>query len=349
MAFGFHTVSSTIFSTAAQVKAPMVYTKGKTLGHLLFNFRSSLLWRRHSRSPRCSCKHFPLAVQAKPRPTGHITTFAAECSTEDIAHAHMQDEVRPPWDVFFTHNTTHFQFFLERWKLPSNLIIYWQHFLRCSWEQSLQSTQPCWTMGQVRRLRRQLQHHVISPADHFPHTLTVHCAIQWHQLLCKTFLDAQVFRQCSQQAIQVLKNMKMDTPSWTTSDYGWGRNFDGTLSKGYILPKPSRDFAKARPIVDYTTAGPRKLGMALAVAILEIMKITYGHILDFKDVHEALRGVSNNYFDQVSFKKHKMIWNKMTLQDFTIKWHMIAFFMQLSLLFIDTAFYKRSLWIRRYK
>lgn len=133
--------------------------------------------------PSCSCTSFPSSVRQKSRPTDHITAFASECSNELIAQAHMQDEVRPQWETFSAHNAAQFEQFLERWKLPSSLMIYWQQLLRWSWDESLNSPQPCWDMRQVRRLRRQLQRQIISPADHFPHTLTVHCPVQWYYLL----------------------------------------------------------------------------------------------------------------------------------------------------------------------
>ena len=52
--------------------------------------------------------------------------------------------------------------------------------------------------------------------------------------------------------------------------YSWGLGFrNSTLSKGYILPKSTRDFAKARPIVHYSTAWARKLGSAISTLLIE--------------------------------------------------------------------------------
>lgn len=240
----------------------------------------------------CACTHFPPCIQAKSRPTDHITVFARDFLSHPIAGAHLQDEVRPTWNTFLHHNTEQFQKFLERWKSPPSLMTYWQHMLQWTWDHSLHTDSSVWDMGQVRSFRRHLRHFIVSPADHFPHSLCLHCPQQWHYLLRKTFLDPHVFLVCGQPAAQVLRNIKQSTPPWILEQYRWGLNWDASLSKGYILPKPTRDFAKARPIIDYSTAWPRRLGMALAIAILEIMKVTYADILEFSDVHNVLNNIA---------------------------------------------------------
>ena len=63
-------------------------------------------------------------------------------------------------------------------------------------------------LSHVRRQLNRLQHWVVSPADHFPHSLTAHC------LMSKTFLDEDVFLRCSQPAQQVLRNLELQVPQW---------------------------------------------------------------------------------------------------------------------------------------
>ena len=135
-------------------------------------------------------------------------------------------------------------------------------------------------MPAVRRDLNLLRHWIISPSDHFPHSLTAHCPCQWHELLQKTFLDAAIFERCSQPAGQVLRNLEQQLPDLLRSQYSWGIDFKrSTLSKGYILPKPSRGFAKAHPIVDYSTAWSRKLGSALSTVLIAILNAVFGSIL----------------------------------------------------------------------
>ena len=74
--------------------------------------------------------------------------------------------------------------------------------------------------------------------------------------------------------------------------YSWGSGFrNSTLSKGYILPKPTRDFAKARPIVHYSTAWARKLGSAISTLLIEILNTVFRSILEFPDVRAVIEGI----------------------------------------------------------
>ena len=74
--------------------------------------------------------------------------------------------------------------------------------------------------------------------------------------------------------------------------YSWGLGFrNSTLSKGYILPKSTRDFAKARPIVHYSTAWARKLGSAISTLLIEILNTVFRSILEFPDVRAVIEGI----------------------------------------------------------
>ena len=95
---------------------------------------------------------------------------------------------------------------------------------------------------------------VTSPADHFPHSLCIHCPCQWHDLLIRTFLDANVFTPCKATPVQTVQQIRNSVPEWILRHYAWGLDFSAKLSTGYILPKPSRMFKKARPIINYSTS-----------------------------------------------------------------------------------------------
>ena len=81
-------------------------------------------------------------------------------------------------------------------------------------------------------------------------------------------------------------------PQWIQQTYSWGLNFrKSTLRKGYILPKPTRDFAKARPIVDYSTAWARKLGSAISTLRIEILNTVFRSILELPDARAVIEGI----------------------------------------------------------
>ena len=48
---------------------------------------------------------------------------------------------------------------------------------------------------------------------------------------------------------------------------------------------------KARPIINYSTSWPRKLGQAIGIAWLEILNIVYSDLLKFQDVHAVLEQI----------------------------------------------------------
>jgi len=278
------------FPPLHKVRAPYVRVKSRTLASYVFNFRQFLVNWHPGWNPSCLCHRFPHHVQSQHRKTEHISCFASAVVQSVLWQSHLSDEVHPSWQTFFYKNTESFEFFLRRWKLPSSLMQYWQAFLRSVYFDCPDSK---WTPTAVLKEKYRFQQFVISPADHHPHTATFHCPVQWHFLLSKTFLDTSVFHPCAQAASQVLVNIQQNVPTWIHDHYGWGLDFGpkSRLSSAYILPKPTRDFQKARPIVDYSGAWPRKLGTALSVALYEILNTVFRDILKYKDVQQVIKQI----------------------------------------------------------
>lgn len=280
------------FPPLHKVRAPIVVVKGHTLQQLCFDFRHRLKFWHPDHVPDCQCTKFPAHVQQRQRPTTHISCFASDFGSDSLFEAHMSDEVLPTFEEFLHHNTLQFERFLSRWKLPRHLMQYWQHFLSENWDKHSADTTTTWTSQHVRQRLRSFSAFVLSPADHFPNSICVHCPCQWHYLLMRTFDDPKVFVRCRQTSMIVLNNIRDSIPDWISKQYRWGFDFVSSgLSKGYILPKPSREFAKARPIVNYSQAWPRKLGSVLSTILLEILKVVYCDILEFADVHAVLHAI----------------------------------------------------------
>ena len=57
------------------------------------------------------------------------------------------------------------------------------------------------------------------------------------------------------------------------------------------MPKPTRDFVKARPIVHYSTAWARKLSSAISTRLIEILNTVFRSILEFPDVRAVIEGI----------------------------------------------------------
>ena len=117
--------------------------------------------------------------------------------------------------------------------------------------------------------------------------------LQWHQLVCRTFLDHNVFTLCRTSPVQTLHHIQNSVPEWLAHPYSRGLDFNARLSQGYILPKPGRHFLKARPIVNYSSAWPRRLGQGLGIALLEIPQVVYHELLKYKDVDDVMNEIKS--------------------------------------------------------
>jgi hypothetical protein len=112
-------------------------------------------------------------------------------------------------------------------------------------------------------------------------------------LMKLTFWDPSVFNRCSALPVPLLRTIQQELPTWILEHYRWGFKFTSSLSTAYILPKPSRDFQKARPIVDYSNAWCRTLGSSLATALHEILQVVYSELLQITDIRSALQSVAH--------------------------------------------------------
>ena len=108
-----------------------------------------------------------------------------------------------------------------------------------------------------------------------------------------TFWDPSVFNRCSALPVPLLRTIQQELPTWIFEHYRWGFKFTSSLSTAYILPKPSRDFQKARPIVDYSNAWCQTLGSSLATALHEILQVVYPELLQITDIRSALQSVAH--------------------------------------------------------
>ena len=178
---------------------------------------------------------------------------------------------------------------VTKWRLPAHLQQYWQYFLNQQWKLFREQHGP--THRRQSQLRQLLSLFIATPADHFPNSLLLMCPVQYHILLQKTFGDTTVFRPSHLGAEEIMTNIQENVPSWIKKQYRWGLNFQYALSTAYLLPKPTRQFEKARPIVDYSHSWLMKLGGCLATALLEISRPVFTNLMQFTDVESILTAV----------------------------------------------------------
>ena len=212
----------------------------------------------------------------------------------------------PSWTITFTQNLTvmfwsfGFETALKLWlRNFHDLVIF--PVRHCERQQTLRP-QWNWPWINVCRDLRLLQGFVLSPADNFAHSITVHCPSRWHFFLWRPFwTNLSLSNAHNQRDKYLLRNIRSQLPQWIQSEYSWGLDFrKSTLSKGCILPKPSRQLEKARPIVDYSSAWAKKLGGAVSTVLFEFPKSVFRFLLDFEHVHHIIHGITR-LFSSESF------------------------------------------------
>ena len=126
---------------------------------------------------------------------------------------------------------------------------------------------------------------VLCPADHHPHQTFVACPLHYHFLLQRTYFQSEVFEQCTVGPLSLRDRLvqlaKQDLPTCLQSLI----NADGTLPYAYILPKPSKAFEKARPIISYMLSWNAKLGQLIGTLVYELCRSIFGDMQLDRTVH----------------------------------------------------------------
>ena len=146
------------------------------------------------------------------------------------------------------------------------------------------------TVAQAIRPLRAL---ALGQADHFPNSLFIACPVYYHNLLCKTFGDPAVFHPCKNGTARIVQHLRQDFENQhpDLQVYDWVFQWNRGLPNARILPKGSKQFSKARPIIAYTKCWHTKASSFLATALYSIMQILFpqGSTLNVNSVMSALQ------------------------------------------------------------
>ena len=150
-----------------------------------------------------------------------------------------------------------------------------------------------WDPKEIADAIRPLRALVRGPADHFPNSLFVACPVYYHQLLRKTFGDPAVFQPCKNGTARIVQHLRQDfaTRHPELQVYDWAFQWNKGLPTARILPKGSKQFRKARPIIAYTKCWHTKASSFLATALYSVMQILFppGSTLNVNSVMNALQ------------------------------------------------------------
>ena len=145
-------------------------------------------------------------------------------------------------------------------------------------EQSLPASRvQSWSPQAVSQAIKPMRHLIRGPADHFPNTTFVTCPYFYHTLLVRTFGDSAIFQPCPNGTSLVTQQLQHDFQVLRKDlkPYAWAFRWEWGLPTARVLPKPSKAFLAARPIIGYTKCWHVKASKFLAVALYTLMQIAF--------------------------------------------------------------------------
>ena len=274
-------------------KAQIAEVANPTLGSSLFNHRSFIAEWSPSTIPTCTCAQFPTLPRT---PWNHILCSASQAVTllpdhfPAILLSNMKDPVALDNNRFVRLQMTAFKRWSRAWKLPPSSTTAWWVFLQDHLQQQTGTGPSGQTVQQLRAAHRILKTWVTFPADHHPTELHLACPVQFHYLLLKTFFDGQIFRPLPQAAActlsQVLAATRAQLGSYHTLVLRRKR-----LPQAYLLPKESKKWCGARPIVAYSHTWNAKLSSVVAVATMLLTCRVFGRAQSLPSCQYVLRQI----------------------------------------------------------
>ena len=281
----------------------IVHIKNPTWKTKVFNFHRFLKQWDPEQPPPCQCGGQDFFPTQTIRQTGHL--FAAMLDIFPytfLAHLNLEDCTWPTSRQWMEQGQQTFYRWKERWKLPNGFKHRWDLALHQAWESHLSRirTQSDIDTARHRNLHqeiRMMKRFVLCPADHHPHQTFVACPLHYHFLLQRTYFQSEVFEQCTVGPLSLRDRLvqlaKQDLPTCLQSLI----NADGTLPYAYILPKPSKAFEKARPIISYMLSWNAKLGQLVGTLVYELCRSIFGDMQLDRTVQAIITDIQKIFDD----------------------------------------------------
>ena len=136
-----------------------------------------------------------------------------------------------------------------------------------------------WTSAPLQRTTCSLSSWVVIPADHFPSRAHVICPSLFAMLMHKTFCTGDAFSLCRESAASFRAEVVTMVPARLQHRYAWGLRLRAPLPTARILPKPTKDWLKARPIISFFRTWAAPLLTVFGALIFELTKVTFPDVL----------------------------------------------------------------------
>ena len=268
----------------------MVEIKGRPWSKSVFNFRTFLRSWTPGQPQECDCQLW------HKNNTGHLFSHVRQilpCSP--LAALNLSGTTFLSDKQWTRIADKELRLWCNRWRLPdrvrSGLRQWMQYQLRLH-NRALQS-ENLQLLRTIQSEFGQLRGLVCTPVDHFPHSLHVACPFAFHQLLHVTFLDVTVFHRCRVGMSSIMSNLRSRFQSFSgwNQRYAWGCKWSASLPVARILPKPSKAFMKARPIIACDHCWHSRLTAFLAKGVFQIMLVVFppGSTFNMLSVQQVIR------------------------------------------------------------
>ena len=231
-----------LFPSLFLPKIRVVETRSATLGDRIYNYRKwQQRWTPDTSFP-CRCIDLDDLINA-------AIDF-------DIMSASMKDQYFGDVDKLQQRFTSQHRKLTRRWRVKGPVLKLIPGLSCLNYLMSI-AAMSNWTSESLRPTARALNAWVVIPADHFPSRAHVICSALFSVLLHKTFCVGKVFALCREPAASFRAQVITTIPPRLQQRYAWGLRLQAPLPTARILPKPTKDWLKERPIISfYGLRGP---------------------------------------------------------------------------------------------
>ena len=146
-----------------------------------------------------------------------------------------------------------------------------------------------WSSASLQSTTCALSSWVVIPADHFPSRAHVICPSLFAMLMHKTFCTGEVFSLCRESAASFRAEVVTMVPARLQHRYAWGLRLHAPLPTARILPKPTKDWLKARPIISFFRTWAAPLLTIFGALIFELTKVTFPDVPGQLSVQELVQ------------------------------------------------------------
>ena len=282
----------------------VIHIKNPTWKTKVHNFHRFLREWDPDYEPPCQCGGPGFFEERHIRSSGHLFAPLLEVFPHaTLSQLNLQGCTWPSSTQWMEQGQKSFYQWQQRWRLPNQFQDKWNLHLHLLWqehERNLERNTDDHTnrFKRITQEIRMLKRYVLCPGVHHPHQTFIACPCHYHHLLKKTYFEADVFEQCIVGPLTLRDRLceaaKQDLPRVAQSLI----NPEGTLPYAYILPKPSKGFEKARPIISYMLSWNAKLGQVIGTIVYELCRSIFGDLQLDRTVQTIITEIQHQ-FEQI--------------------------------------------------